>query len=316
MNYKMEFNCDSEPKKETEVFNAAHSWKLLWIFTVCLFVTLGIFVASILAYFGFFLERAPLHPISLYALLNSPSTIAFQLLMMNLALLLAPFFVIWKYKLVIENVFSWRSSKLSNFLLATLLVLSSCILIDQFLFLLFDSLLGRFTMRNLAGNLNLASIIANLDQTDLFSYNLLLLLTIISGPALEELFFRGILWNGFRQSYSFKSTLLLTSFLFAVIHFDLLQGLSAFFMGLIYGYIIEKTKSIWCSILGHVASSYMTFLMSDFGLSYGLGGMSYPVEVLSCALIIWLVSFIIIQKTNGSHAIKSSLPPMPVTSDK
>jgi membrane protease YdiL (CAAX protease family) len=80
----------------------------------------------------------------------------------------------------------------------------------------------------------------------------LCLLAIAVGPALnEELWFRGFLGRGLVGRYGPTIGILLTSFLFGVIHFNLIQGCYAFVLGLAAHLIYRATRSLWVPILVH-----------------------------------------------------------------
>ena len=50
------------------------------------------------------------------------------------------------------------------------------------------------------------------------------------------------------------------------------------------GFLVDKTKSIWPCILAHIVSSCFTFFLNEKGLSYGIGGNSYPNWLLLISL--------------------------------
>lgn len=95
----------------------------------------------------------------------------------------------------------------------------------------------------------------------------------IMGGVREELFFRGYLYEALQEKASKKTTILLTSSLFALIHVvdvkNLTEGafmfLFIFLSGINFALIRELYKSIWAAIGMHFA---WNFIMSGYFINY------------------------------------------------
>ncbi len=70
-------------------------------------------------------------------------------------------------------------------------------------------------------------------------------------PIIEEILMRGYILGGLQNKYGILIVLLLSSFLFALLHFNFVQTISALICGLILGLLYIKTKSLFCCILAH-----------------------------------------------------------------
>lgn len=88
---------------------------------------------------------------------------------------------------------------------------------------------------------------------------LALLSVIVMAPLIEEFLFRGVLQTYLKKRVGLKSALLLSSFLFALFHFSLSQGIgnislifSLFILGLFLGLLFEKQHSLWAPIGLHM----------------------------------------------------------------
>jgi membrane protease YdiL (CAAX protease family) len=92
---------------------------------------------------------------------------------------------------------------------------------------------------------------------------LLLIIGIgVLAPIAEELFFRGLLYDFFRQKTGVRGAILISSTLFGLAHFDSLAVvLSSFVMGLAMAYAVERTHSLWISIFMHVATNAGALLL-------------------------------------------------------
>ncbi len=78
----------------------------------------------------------------------------------------------------------------------------------------------------------------------------------ILAPIAEELFFRGLLYDFFRQKAGVIWAVVLSSALFGLAHFDSLAVvLSTFVMGVVMAISVERTKSLWTAIWMHIATN-------------------------------------------------------------
>ena len=76
----------------------------------------------------------------------------------------------------------------------------------------------------------------------------------------EEMFFRGIILNGFKENYSERKAIIISALLFGIIHLNPWQFISAFIIGLFSAWICIKTKSIILSIYIHIFNNIMSVI--------------------------------------------------------
>lgn len=81
----------------------------------------------------------------------------------------------------------------------------------------------------------------------------------VVAPLVEEIFFRGFLFQGFRQRYGWISAMLLSSAIFAAAHLDLVALIPTFILGCLLAYVYHRSNSLWPGIILH-------FLVNSFGL--------------------------------------------------
>ncbi|QNO14314.1 CPBP family intramembrane metalloprotease [Alkalicella caledoniensis] len=93
-------------------------------------------------------------------------------------------------------------------------------------------------------------------------FYMLLISVGIFGPFIEEVIFRGIIFDELNQMSSTKVALVIQSFLFALIHFNPIQSIPAFFVGLLLGTIIIWTGSIWSGIIVHASINTMSLILN------------------------------------------------------
>jgi len=83
-------------------------------------------------------------------------------------------------------------------------------------------------------------------------------------PIVEEIAFRGLLYNRLRRSLSVVPAILISSALFGVMHLNILQGIYTFFLGILFAYMYERYKKIWVPITAHVALNMATVISTAF----------------------------------------------------
>ncbi|MGD8902093.1 MAG: type II CAAX endopeptidase family protein [Anaerolineae bacterium] len=83
----------------------------------------------------------------------------------------------------------------------------------------------------------------------------LLLAGIVVAPVVEELFFRGFLYAGLAQRYSWRRAAVISSALFALIHLQPLAIPPIFILGYIFAYLYRRSGSIWPAVVMHVATN-------------------------------------------------------------
>lgn len=85
--------------------------------------------------------------------------------------------------------------------------------------------------------------------SNIFGYTMI----VVIAPIVEELFFRGtILAYMLKKRWNPYLAIVLSAFLFGVLHMNLTQGFNAAIMGALSGYLFYRTHSIWPSALLHI----------------------------------------------------------------
>lgn len=77
----------------------------------------------------------------------------------------------------------------------------------------------------------------------------------VVAPLCEELIFRGVFLRGFLENYRAWTAILLSSLLFAVVHLNPWQGVSAFGLGMLLSWFVVRTGSLVPAIAGHVMNN-------------------------------------------------------------
>ena len=124
-----------------------------------------------------------------------------------------------------------------------------------------------------------------------FKNPIMLFCLSIGAPLCEELFFRGILERKLLEAFSPKVAIVVSALVFAVYHLNIVQGVNAFIIGLFFGWLYYRTRSLWPSILCHFIMNTLVTIQA-FIADDPTGGESWEVwiEVIMLvvgAAIIW-----------------------------
>ena len=82
----------------------------------------------------------------------------------------------------------------------------------------------------------------------------------VLAPMIEEILMRGYLLNGLTASYGSIIALLVSSLLFALLHFNMVQTFSAFVCGIVLGLLYLQTGSLFCCILTHAGYNLISYI--------------------------------------------------------
>ena len=77
----------------------------------------------------------------------------------------------------------------------------------------------------------------------------------ILSPIVEEILFRGLVYKRLKVYYEATIAAYISAIIFEIAHFNLIQGLYAFIMGIIFAFVYEKYKSIFAPIIVHLAAN-------------------------------------------------------------
>ena len=131
-------------------------------------------------------------------------------------------------------------------------------------------------------------------KTSLFDNNSNVAITLLStgilGPIIEELIFRGIIYNELKSKYSNMKSILITTIFFAIIHINIIQILYALIIGFILIFVYEKYNNIKAPIILHMASNITTTLFLPLLIKNNLI-INYGIFIFSLILLIMLKKY-------------------------
>lgn len=93
---------------------------------------------------------------------------------------------------------------------------------------------------------------------------------VLLAPIVEEWIFRGVCLRGFLSRYSPCKAIIVSSIIFAIIHFQPIQLLGALCLGLFLGYIYFVTKSLTNTIILHLVANIAGLLVRYLNYKIGI----------------------------------------------
>ena len=110
----------------------------------------------------------------------------------------------------------------------------------------------------------------------------------ILGPIIEELLFRGIIYNKLKVFNSTNKAMILSTIIFSILHTSLIDIIYTLFIGYILVYIYEKYKSIKYPIIMHITSNISVILL---GLLISLNIIYLNIILFIICLILLLITY-------------------------
>ena len=123
------------------------------------------------------------------------------------------------------------------------------------------------TLVNLASQLFVDNTVAASSEQFLSLHPLLLIFFVgVLAPVCEEVVFRGAIFGGMKKEGNVFKAILASGLLFGLLHMNINQASYALVIGILLGFLVEATGSIFSSILFHVlinASNVIMMIFSD-----------------------------------------------------
>jgi membrane protease YdiL (CAAX protease family) len=161
---------------------------------------------------------------------------------------LLPLIVIFAYRGINPRVLGFGSFKLDT------LAIGCGMLIVSYLVILAHNLILTRLGINTQGE-EILNLFGTLESPFWF-----IVVGAIFAPVIEEMFFRGFLFQGFRQKYGWGKGILLSSAVFAAAHLDPAAFIPTFILGSLLAYLYHRTNSIWPGVILHVMINTMGLL--------------------------------------------------------
>ncbi len=113
-----------------------------------------------------------------------------------------------------------------------------------------------------------------------------IIMLTVAAPIIEELVFRGAIMQSLRR-FGDVFAVVVSALIFALFHGNLVQAPNAFIMGLVLGFFVIKSGSLWVGILIHFANNLISTVYTELSTSLhvALQGLVYSgMQVIFCVL--------------------------------
>ncbi len=142
-------------------------------------------------------------------------------------------------------------------------------------------------------------------QTGIYSF----LMVVILAPIFEEYIFRGVILRGLLKTISPIKAVLLSSFLFGIVHLNPWQFVTAFLIGIFSGWLYYKFKDLKLCILVHFCVNaigfFSRFYLKDnldvMELDYidMLGGLQNYILIIIISSSLCLLGIVCLNRTSN-----------------
>ena len=259
-------------KRATNAMSISVILTLLLSFIVCLFLPIS------LMSLGYSLEE-------MLEILNEPGFNQVFQITFSVFTFTVPFIIIFKlFRFRISDLISFKLPGRKNLLSLILIGISFCS---------FANIAVSYANQIFEG----FGINYDVDFGDnpegIFGFFLTFIATVIVPAFVEEFAFRGIVLGSLKK-YGEAFAIIVSSIMFGFMHANFEQIPFTFMVGLILGYISEKTESIWPAVLIHGYNNFISvafnYFLSDFSIE--LQNIIYTI-LLSVSLFLGILALFI-----------------------
>jgi len=88
-------------------------------------------------------------------------------------------------------------------------------------------------------------------------------------PFLEELLHRGVVYGRLRRRMDMWPAVIVSALIFAVLHFNIVQFIYAFLLGIVFALFVEKTGKLYPAIVAHIVANGIAVVRTETGFLQG-----------------------------------------------
>lgn len=137
-------------------------------------------------------------------------------------------------------------------------------------------------------------------------YFAVILSTAVTPALVEEFMFRGVIQRGYER-IGVKSSIIITGVLFGILHGNIAGLPTYIILGILLGYIVYRTNSIWAGIIYHfinnTISISLTYLMTSLGnleemeataeAAVEMPGIDFATILMTIFLVVCIIFFFV-----------------------
>ena len=99
-----------------------------------------------------------------------------------------------------------------------------------------------------------------LEENSIFILMSLIFFGIIIAPLIEEIIFRGFLQSALKNYFGRRYAIVISASLFAAVHMDVFAFFQILILGILLGYLYEKTQTLVASVVIHILHNSLTLV--------------------------------------------------------
>lgn len=123
-------------------------------------------------------------------------------------------------------------------------------------------------------------------------YFLMLFIVAVSAGLCEEILFRGLILRGYEKLGMWRS-IIFTAVLFSMLHINIQNIFGPLFLGILLGYVVYVTNSIYAGMLGHFVNNGISvslmYLLMQLPFFKDAAAQNIPAGAETLGLIVWAV---------------------------
>lgn len=113
-------------------------------------------------------------------------------------------------------------------------------------------------------------------------------------PFLEELLHRGVVFGRLRRRMDMWTAVIVSAFVFAVLHFNIVQFIYAFLLGIVFALFVEKTGRLFPAVIAHIVANGIAVIRTETGFLQGTVDGSVSAWLISAGLCLVGLGILII----------------------
>ncbi len=88
-------------------------------------------------------------------------------------------------------------------------------------------------------------------------------------PFLEELLHRGVVFGRLRRRMDMWPAVLVSALVFAMLHFNIVQFIYAFLLGIVFALLVEKSGRLYPAVIAHIVANGLAVIRTETGFLAG-----------------------------------------------
>lgn len=88
-------------------------------------------------------------------------------------------------------------------------------------------------------------------------------------PILEELLHRGVVYGRLRRMIGIWPSIIVSALIFAGLHFNIVQFIYAFLLGIVFAIFVEKSKRLYPAVIAHIVANGIAVIRTETGFLQG-----------------------------------------------